>query len=111
MTSPALLLVATTLLAPLTVSVVDAAVPCNSTHIQCEEFLWKGSLCRDGYCTNPFQGGCLKAMLQSDDYVSDTEKDKNLDEKNNKVELLRKRALATLRACNSEDPPDAVEKG
>ena len=104
---PALLLVAATLLAPLTVSVVDAAVPCNSTHNQCEELLWKGSLCRDGYCTNPFQGGCLKAMLQSDDYASDTEK----DEKNNKVELLRKRALATLRTCNSEDPPDAVEKG
>lgn len=41
-----------------------AAVPCNATHNFCDEILWKGSMCLGGYCTNPFQGGCLKQMLQ-----------------------------------------------
>ncbi len=47
----------------------EAAVACNATNNPCEDLLWKGSRCPDGFCTNPFRGGCLRAMLGSDGYA------------------------------------------
>eukprot|EP00584_Thalassiosira_punctigera_P012320 CAMPEP_0172567500 /NCGR_PEP_ID=MMETSP1067-20121228/116076_1 /TAXON_ID=265564 ORGANISM="Thalassiosira punctigera, Strain Tpunct2005C2" /NCGR_SAMPLE_ID=MMETSP1067 /ASSEMBLY_ACC=CAM_ASM_000444 /LENGTH=95 /DNA_ID=CAMNT_0013358865 /DNA_START=66 /DNA_END=350 /DNA_ORIENTATION=+ len=64
--------------APLTA--VDAKVACNETST-CESLLRKGSLCTDGFCTNPFVKGCLNAMMGDEAYPK-------------------------IRTCNSDDGPD-----
>ena len=67
------------------------AVPCNLT-IDCESILnTKGvSICEDGYCTNPFQYGCLHTM---------EEKHKKGKMKNTRF----RKALEKIRICNSDD--------
>ena len=73
-----------------------AAVPCNSTHNPCELLLWKGSQCKRGFCTNPFQGGCLKSILKGEEYA----RKYSTSPENS---LLRQRVLRVQRVCNSED--------
>ena len=75
---------------------VNAAVPCNSTHNPCEELLWKGSQCKHGYCTNPFQGGCLTSLLREEEYAEKYGSGSS-------ASTLRHRALSLQRVCNSED--------
>jgi hypothetical protein len=66
------------------VSLANAVVPCSSTS-ECENTLQAGSECVGGFCNNPFlKGGCLQKM---------------------------KPGWTKTRVCNSEDPPDAAEKG
>jgi hypothetical protein len=60
-------------------------VACESTEF-CESTLRNGSKCVEGFCDNPFQYGCLQS-LQIPGYED------------------------RLRICNSEDPPDASDKG
>lgn len=85
------------------ISNLCTAITCNETSL-CEDRYWKGSTCIDGICSNPFQAGCLKAMLESDVY-----KDNNIIQ--SQVEALRRRVQSTARACNSEDSTDAMERG
>ena len=62
----------------------QASVACQTTE-ECQRILRVGSECVQGMCTNPFQqGGCLKRMLEG---------------------------WEKLRVCNSEDAPDAAERG
>lgn len=61
-----------------------ADVLCSTTE-ECTRALLEGSECVNGLCTNPFyNGGCLHHMLPN---------------------------WHKVRTCNSEDPPEAVEKG
>jgi hypothetical protein len=61
-----------------------ASVECDSTNY-CQDFLHPNSECVDGLCLNPFyKGGCLH------NFKPDWKK---------------------IRVCNSEDPPEAEEKG
>mmetsp|Transcript_4200 Transcript_4200/g.8100 ORF Transcript_4200/g.8100 Transcript_4200/m.8100 type:complete len:257 (+) Transcript_4200:121-891(+) len=92
-----------------------AVVPCNDTGT-CEELLWKGSNCRDGFCTNPFERGCLKAMLESDVYSQKYSRQSADDSNINSGDELdmqtwRRRLLSAPRTCNSEDGPQAAEQG
>lgn len=80
----------------------EAAVACNETHNPCEVLLWKGSECQGGFCTNPLQGGCLRALLGSEEY-EEHHSDTN--------DALRRRLLSRPRVCNSEDGPDVIERG
>ena len=86
---------------------VEAAVACNETHNPCEVLLWKGSKCLDGFCTNPFQGGCLRAILDNEEYDGKYSSD---GDANNALSMqaLRRRLLSRPRVCNSEDGPDAL---
>jgi hypothetical protein len=62
----------------------EAAVSCNTSQT-CNELLYAGSECFEGFCTNPFtKGGCLA----------------------NRVPGWKK-----IRVCNSEDPPNASSLG
>ena len=62
----------------------SASVRCLSA-LDCESKVRQGSECIDGFCSNPyFKGGCLANNLKNHHRV---------------------------RTCNSEDPPEAVEKG
>lgn len=87
-----------------------AIVPCD-TEETCEERLWRGSRCQNGFCTNPFEGGCLKSMLESED--KGIPWTANADDLGGDIELeaWRRRLLNVPRACNSEDPPAAAERG
>ena len=98
------------LIAASSVPQATAAVTCNETHNPCEELLWKGSQCRDGFCTNPFQGGCLRAVLDTEEYK---EKFSNLDDSitTRSMQSLRQRVLNKPRVCNSEDEPNVAEQG
>lgn len=81
-------------------STAYAAVTCNSTHNPCEELIYKGSKCKDGFCTNPFQSGCLNSIIESSDSRSSEIE-----------EVLRRYLLSSPRTCNSDDSPDAAERG
>jgi len=87
-------------------------VPCNDAGT-CEELLWKGSNCQDGFCTNPFERGCLRAMLGNDGfsqkYSRQSADDSSVDELD--MEAWRRRLLSAPRTCNSEDGPQAAEQG
>lgn len=72
--------------------VVDAKLSCSSTQ-ECEKGLQVGSKCVDGFCSNPFQEGCLKTMLGS---LGEAE----LAEKNLAPEVL---GALNGRVCNSDD--------
>lgn len=62
----------------------EAKVACQA-NVECENKLRRGSECIDGFCSNPFfTGGCLEKM---------------------------KNDWKKIRACHSEDPSDAVERG
>ena len=50
---------------------VEAAVACVDDQT-CEDLLLKGSECREGFCSNPFEKGCLQAMLHAE---NDTDND------------------------------------
>ena len=96
------------------VSPSEAVVPCNVTHNLCEELLWNSSQCRDGFCTNPFQGGCLRSLLASKDYAEKYGNEDGGDESNSpspSLAALRRRLLAAPRVCNSEDGSAEVERG
>lgn len=45
-----------------------------------------GSVCVDGFCSNPFQEGCLRSFLGAEEFPN-------------------------KRVCNSDDPDDAAERG
>mmetsp|Transcript_34240 Transcript_34240/g.102525 ORF Transcript_34240/g.102525 Transcript_34240/m.102525 type:complete len:928 (-) Transcript_34240:190-2973(-) len=87
----------------------EGAVACNETHNPCEDLLWKGSRCRDGFCTNPFQGGCLRAILDSEEYNGKYSSDDTGTMES--MKSLRRRLLSRPRVCNSEDGSDVVEQG
>ena len=84
---------------------IEAAISCNSTFNPCADLLWEGSQCIDGYCSNPFQGGCLRSLLGSEKYA---DRYADADEA---VQALRRRVLSKPRVCNSGDSLDKVEKG
>ena len=95
-----------------------AAVPCNDTHNPCEELLYKGSECKNGYCTNPFLGGCLRPLLESEEYAHDDHGVDHHDDDHgvthedaDRHDALRRRLLFTRRVCNSEDAPDVRARG
>ena len=77
-----------------------SSVPCT-TDEYCIQTLRDGSICsEDGYCTNPFyNGGCLKSLLGSESSGGG-----DID-RNNDMGWHR------IRVCNSDDPPEAIEKG
>lgn len=75
--------------------VVDGAVECT-TNEACEAAFWKGSECRKGICSNPFEQGCLYNMLQDEEDM---------------LPSLAKRLQSQVRVCNSEDPPNAAQIG
>lgn len=61
-------------------------IECTDNTI-CDSLLQRGSICMDdGFCSNPYQQGCLRTVLGSD-------------------------IIPNKRACNSDDPADAAEKG
>jgi hypothetical protein len=62
-----------------------ASLPCSSDDL-CENMIRKGSYCLqpEGVCSNPFQQGCLQTLLPERNFGK--------------------------RTCNSDDPPDAVDK-
>lgn len=67
--------------------VASSAVPCTEeTAEECESLAGNGSFCRteDGFCSNPFEQGCLYRMLPG---------------------------WNKKRVCNSDDPEDAEERG
>ena len=92
-----------TLLSPL---VVKAQVACeNHNHAYCEKLLYKGSQCRDGFCSNPFEKGCLHTLFNNEDLDETFFQDHPL------AQRLRSETLG-LRACNSDDVlPDARDAG
>lgn len=69
---------------------VRAKVACTETST-CESALRPGSVCADGYCTNPFARGCLNNFMGMD--PDSREK------------------YPKIRTCNSDDGPDAPERG
>jgi hypothetical protein len=85
---------------------VQAAVSCNKTHNPCADLLWAGSECITGFCTNPFQGGCLRALLDSPEY-----KEKFNEEATEELRAVRRRVLSKPRVCNSEDAESDVDRG
>jgi hypothetical protein len=91
------------------ISTSSAAIPCNDTHNPCEDRLWKGSKCIDGVCSNPFQAGCINAILKPDVYKNSGNIDNHIIL--SQVEALYRRVQSTPRACNSEDSRDAIEEG
>lgn len=62
---------------------VNARLECQSS-VYCERTIREGSMCVEGFCSNPYQTGCLQTQL------------KDFDQQ---------------RVCNSEDPENAAEKG
>ena len=106
------LLLTTTLLAPRS----DATVACNETYNQCERLLWKGSECRNGVCSNPFEKGCLHTLLNTQqDLLLDDDKGGNTfvmsRETRERLSSLIRRLKSHVRVCNSDDPPDAAQQG
>ena len=60
-----------------------------TTNYECVQKLRDGSTCNsNGFCTNPFIDGCLQQ----------------------KVDGIENIVEAKLRVCNSDDPPDAVQR-
>ena len=90
------------------ISTLCSAIPCNETSL-CEDQYWKGSKCVDGICSNPYQAGCLNAMLEPDVSFSVNADDNNIIQ--SQVEALHRRVQSTARVCNSEDSTDAIERG
>ena len=84
---------------------VEAAITCNATFNPCPDLLWEGSQCIDGFCSNPFEGGCLKPLLGSQEYA---DRYADADEV---VQALRRRVLNKPRVCNSGDSVEAVDGG
>mmetsp|Transcript_14818 Transcript_14818/g.26505 ORF Transcript_14818/g.26505 Transcript_14818/m.26505 type:complete len:390 (+) Transcript_14818:151-1320(+) len=86
--------------------VANAVVTCNSTHNPCEDLLREGSECVNGFCTNPFEGGCLKSFLKDQSYAEKypTYAEKDSSEKYASDDI-RRRILSPerKRVCNSED--------
>lgn len=70
--------------------------------------MWKGSECRDGYCSNPFEKGCLHALLNNapeDDFGSLSK------ETRDRLAGLIQRLKSQVRVCNSDDLPEAEAQG
>lgn len=62
----------------------EATLSCTSTE-ECATIFLPGSLCENGFCTNPYQnGGCLRNRLEG---------------------------WNQIRVCNSEDTPEAIALG
>ena len=85
---------------------IQAALSCNKTHNPCSDLLYEGSQCIDGYCSNPFQGGCLQAFMKSPQYET-----KYGEAASEELQALRKRILSKPRVCNSDDGEDVMKKG
>ena len=82
---------------------------CNSTYNPCEELYWKGSECRNGYCSNPFEKGCLHTLLNSpNDYDGSPSISAATKER---LSSLIERVKSQVRVCNSYDPTGAAEQG
>jgi hypothetical protein len=86
-----------------------AQIACNATYNPCEELLFKGSECRDGFCSNPFEKGCLNTLLQEEFGVAGGD-DQPVDPQTLLPSLAR-RLRNEIRVCNSEDTPDAIARG
>ena len=84
----------------------NAQIACNTSYNPCELLLYSGSECRNGFCSNPFEKGCLTTVLHEDfgDEISVGGKEALLPS-------LARRIRNQIRVCNSEDPPDAVTRG
>ncbi|CAB9499317.1 expressed unknown protein [Seminavis robusta] len=80
----------------------ESSVLCNETYNPCEELLWKGSECRQGVCSNPFEKGCLVGMAST---LQDEEKKEML------YSFLNKYNPSQIRVCSSDDPPTASAQG
>lgn len=70
--------------------------------LTCEELLRPGSKCLNGYCTNPFQSGCLHNVLNNNDDDVDT----NANQESRRTEWNRR---FKKRVCNSHDDDDDDE--
>ena len=75
-----------------------AGVKCSSTS-ECTENLQIGSICSDGYCTNPLINGCLHHQYTHGSFGG--------EEYNRSIQKF---VEGKKRVCNSDDPPDAVER-
>ncbi|CAB9518445.1 Gamma-aminobutyric acid (GABA) B receptor [Seminavis robusta] len=77
----------------------EAAIACNASYNPCELLLYSGSQCRNGFCTNPFESGCLTTLLR-EEFKANNNTDALLPS-------LARRLSRDKRVCNSDDPPDA----
>ena len=86
----------------------SASISCDpGDHDMCERLLFRGSECRNGQCSNPFEKGCLQAVLNHGDYLGSSAALSRVAKR-----LKEGAGDGLLRACNSEDPmPEAVEQG
>ena len=79
----------------------------------CEVLLRKGSNHQDGFCTNLFERGCLRAMLGnialSQKHSRQSADDYSVDEL--VMKAWRCGLLSAPRTCNSEDAPQAAKQG
>ena len=84
---------------------VEASVACNETYNPCEKLFFKGSECRNGFCSNPFEKGCLQTLLNSPDDGSLSAATRE------RLSSLIRRLKSQVRVCNSYDPPEAAAQG
>ena len=96
-------------------SLAEAKVACTR-NTECEELLFTGSECRNGFCSNPFEKGCLNALLKAADNEQTLFSTSNSTESEGegireKISAIEKRLKNMIRVCNSEDPPGAAETG
>jgi len=90
-------------------SFCDAAIACNETYNPCEELLWKGSQCRNGVCSNPFEKGCLYTLLNTEDLNQTVVQ---VDQIKERMSALLGRLKSQVRVCNSDDPlPESAVQG
>lgn len=97
-------LLLSTIMLPLLLT--GASISCDD-HDTCERLLFRGSECRSGQCSNPFERGCLQAVLNHEDYLGSSAALSRVAKR-----LAEEGSDGLLRACNSEDRmPQAVEQG
>ena len=87
----------------------EASIACNSTYNPCEQLFWNGSECRNGFCSNPFEKGCLHTLLNS---PGDIDISSSMNKAAHKrLSSLIERLKSQVRVCNSDDPPGAADQG
>ncbi|CAB9496241.1 Metabotropic glutamate receptor-like protein [Seminavis robusta] len=74
----------------------------------CGSLLYPGSKCVNGFCSNPFEQGCLYTLLNSPEQVLNAY---GLKSQSNQFSALLKKIRSQKRICNSQDPPDAEKNG
>ena len=77
------------------IPISNAKLACLTTE-ECQESLRIGSECVDGFCSNPFERGCLKTMIESRG-KDEIERIKNLTDSKVFENLM------SGRVCNSDD--------